>query len=102
MEYFWLCLAFVALPFVAWGVVALVRAYVLPPKSVPARLKKKEIVGQETAAGGQVKKYRLTFEIDEKKRRYFVSAEDYRLARPSTDGILTTRGHRFLSFERRG
>ena len=100
MKYFWLCLGFVALPFVLWGVVALLKAYVLPPKEVPARLKKKETVEEETLSGKKIKKYRLIFEVDEKKRSYFVSSEQYILARVSTDGTLKTRGHRFLSFEK--
>jgi len=101
MDIFFLCLGFVALPFAAWGLIYLLSAYVLPPKTVAARLKKKDVIGQETVTGKKIKKYRLTFLIDEKTKSYTVSAEAFRLARETENGLLTTRGARFLSFEKK-
>ena len=99
MKIFWLCLAFIALPFVAWGLIELLRAYLLPAKRVPARLKRKDTFTQETFGGKTLKKYRLVFEIDgEKKGTWTVTQEQYILARPGTQGTLVTRGRRFISF----
>ncbi len=101
MEIFWLCLGFVALPFVLWGLLELLRAYVLPAKQMPAKLKTKEAAESETFTGKTVKIYRLVFEIDgEKKRSWRVSKEQYVMARPGMTGTLTVRGRRYLSFDR--
>ena len=99
MEIFWLCLAFVVLPFAGWGFAELLRAYLLPAKKVPARLKRKETFTQETFGGKTQKKYRLIFEIDgEKKGVWTVNQEQYILARTGTQGTLVTKGRRFISF----
>lgn len=99
MDIFLLCLGFVALPFVGWGLTELLRAYVLPARSVPARLKGKDALTQETITGRKIKKYRLTFEIDgEKKGTWMVTQEQYILARTGVKGTLVIRGRRFISF----
>jgi len=92
-------LGFVIAPFAVWGAVALFRNYASKAKAQPAVLRKKEIVEHEKFGGSTVKKHVLCFDVDGKKRRFYVSPEQYAVARAGKRGTLTHRGSRFISFE---
>ena len=99
MDIFLLCLGFIILPFVFWGVVELWRAYVAPSKEIEAVLKKKDAYETESFSGEKGKKLRLVFEAEERKFVFTVTAEQYAVARVNMRGILTYRGRRFISFK---
>lgn len=99
MDIFLLCLGFVALPFAAWGVVELWRAYIAPAKQVEATLRKKDSFTAESFSGSKKKKLRLVFEADEAKLTFTVTQEQFAVARVNAKGTLTYRGRRFISFK---
>ena len=96
---FLLCIGFVAAPFVVWGAVELVRRFLLKSATESAVLKKKDVVKQEKFSGKFIKRYVLEFETDEKKLRFYVSDEQYSVARVGKRGVLKHKGSRFISFD---
>ena len=99
MDMFLLCLVFIAAPFLVLGAGFLISRYLVKPTVEPATLKKKEAVDHENFSGGKKKKYVLHFDGDEKKYKFYVTQEQYAVARAGVRGTLTHKGNRFISFE---
>lgn len=99
MEIFLLCLAFIAFPFVTWGIVELINNYIAPVKKTEATLKKKDTESIEKFNGEKIKKFVLVFDIDGVKKTFTVTQEQFAVSRVNVKGTLSYRGRRFVEFK---